>query len=115
HNYAMPKGHATPDSTQLLGQWRIEVSPKNESAEDYFLHLIQAGDLSLGRMVDSGLIRDGSQVGVRFTDGSKAWEVLFGTKGDASGHITITENGKKLVDRDLTKNVEKQTGLFGGE
>ncbi|MBN1292120.1 MAG: heparinase II/III family protein, partial [Candidatus Latescibacteria bacterium] len=83
HNYAMPKGHATPDSTQLLGQWRIEVSPKKESTQDYFLHFIQAGDQSLGRMVDSGLIRDGSQVGVRFTDGSKAWEVLFGTKGDA--------------------------------
>ena len=115
HNYAMPKGHATPDSTQLLGQWRVEVTTVEENKQSLFLHFIQAGDRNLGKMVESELVKNGERVGVRFSDGSKEWTVLFGIDGDASGHVTITVNGKKMVDRELTRNVVQQKGLFGTE
>ena len=31
----------------LFGQWRIEVSPKRAAEKDYFLNMIQVGDVSL--------------------------------------------------------------------
>jgi hypothetical protein len=115
HNHAMPEGHTLRDSTQLLGQWRVEVNTSVNETESYFLHLIQLGDKSLGEMVESELVRDGGRVGVRFGDDSKEWEVTFGTKGSASGHVTIRENGKTTVDRELIQSVAPQMGLFGAK
>ena len=112
-NYPMPDGHALPDTTQLLGQWRVEVSPLEQENECFFLHLIQVGDLNLEEMVKSKLVKKGSRVGVNFTLDSKEWEVLFGTEGDASGHISIRQNGTNLVNRELTQKVVPQKGLFG--
>jgi heparin/heparan-sulfate lyase len=31
----------------LVGQWRVEVSPKKAATNDHFLHIIQVGDESL--------------------------------------------------------------------
>ena len=100
---------------QLLGQWRIEVTTVEENKQNLFLHLIQAGDRNLGTMVESELVKDGDRVGVRFSDGSKEWTVLFGTDGDASGHVTIRQGGSTIVDRELTQKVAQQKGLFGTE
>jgi len=112
-NYTMPKGHAVPDTTQLLGQWRVEVKPSKAAAETVFLHLIQVGDRALDTMVDSEPLRVGDSVGVRFSQEGREWVVLFGTKGEPSGHITIKKDGAIVVDRDLTRKVQPQTGLFG--
>ncbi|MCE5250792.1 heparinase II/III family protein [bacterium] len=113
HNYAMPAGNAVPDTTQLLGQWRVEVSPKTQETGTVFLHLIQVGDIGLRDMAGSELVRKGNRVGVRFSNVHRTWEVLFGTEGKASGHISITEGGTTLVDRELTQSVMPQQGLFG--
>ncbi len=112
-NWPLPKGYRTPDTTPLLGQWRVEVSPSSEQAEDFFLHLIQVGDAAAGeRMVDSNVIRKDGQVGLRFQHGDDEWEVLFGTKGDASGHITLRRGGSVKVRRDLAAGVTPQWGLY---
>ncbi|MFC1606774.1 SGNH/GDSL hydrolase family protein [Candidatus Latescibacterota bacterium] len=112
-NYPMPQGHSIPDSTQLLGQWRVEVTDSVQSHETNFLHLIHVGDADLDAMVESELLRENDRVGVRFTDGSKVWEVLFGTGGEASGHIIISHDGTNVVDRELTQSIMPQKGLFG--
>jgi len=114
-NYPMPKGHAVPDTTQLLGQWRVEVRPAKAAARDVFLHLIQVGDISLVTMVKSEPLKRGDRVGVRFSQGSREWEVMFGTEEAPSGHIIIRENGSTVIDRDLTQTVQSQKGLFGTE
>lgn len=114
-NYAMPKGHATPDTTQLLGQWRVEVSPKEPKGADTFLHFLQAGDIGLAAPAKSELVRKGMRVGVRVTDRGRTWEVLFDTDGPAGGHITIWEGAKTVADRELSRTVLKQKGLFGTE
>ena len=114
-NFPMPKGHATPDTTQLLGQWRIEVSPKKAAADDYFLHFIQAGDIGLSSMDKSELVRKGKRVGVRITGKDRVWEALFDTEGSAGGHISIREGAKIIADRELARNVQPQKGLFGTE
>ncbi|MFC1650274.1 hypothetical protein ACFL2X_01750 [Candidatus Latescibacterota bacterium] len=115
HNYPMPEGNSLPDSTQLLGQWRVEVSVEGQDTESYFLHLIQLGDKNLSGMVESELVRTGTRVGVRFGGDSKEWEVTFGTEGDASGHVTIRENGAEIVNRELIQTVAPQMGLFGSK
>lgn len=115
HNYAMPQGYAIPDTTQLLGQWRVEVSPAKASAADCFLHFLQAADIFTPEMVKSERIRKGKRVGVRFSSGARAWEALFDTDGPAGGHISIRENGKTVLDRELTCAVMSQKGLFGSD
>ncbi len=114
-NYPMPAGHAYPDTTQLYGQWRVEVSPSEPKTSDLFLHFLQAGDIGLKTPAPSELVRNDKRVGVRFTDKGRTWEVLFDTEGPAGGHVKIMEQGKTVVDRELTKAVQKQMGLFGTE
>jgi hypothetical protein len=112
-NWPLPKGYRTPDTHPLLGQWRVEVSPGKEQTDDVFLHLIQTGDATLESMVDSKLVRNEGQVGVRFQYRRDDWEILFGTRGEASGHITLRRDGAVKVSRDLTREVMPQAGLYG--
>lgn len=112
-NWPLPRGYRTPDTTPLLGQWRVEVSPGRPRADDFFLHLIQAGDAGAARMVSSRLIRKGRQVGVRFRGGDREWRVLFGTEGAASGRITLSSGGAVRLDRQLSPGVRPQAGLYG--
>jgi len=112
-NWPFPDGYRTPDTTQLLGQWRVEVSPPEPAQQDYFLHLIQVGDQSLNAMADAELVTVKDSLGVRFSSGSKEWRVVFGQKGPASGHVSIKEDGKKVMDKALTAEVQPQKALFG--
>jgi heparin/heparan-sulfate lyase len=114
-NFPLPKAYAIRDTTQLLGQWRVEVSPKKAAAADCFLHLIQAGDIGLPRMAKSELVRKGKRTGVRFTDQGRTWEILFDTEGPAGGHITITAGARTILDRELARKIQPQKGLFGTE
>ena len=107
-NWALPKGYSVPDTTPLLGQWRVEVSPSRAAREDHFLHLIQAGGPALAA---SSLVRGKDRAGVRFRSGANVWEVTFGTSGTPTGHIRLTRGGKTLVNRDLTRVVAPQSGL----
>jgi len=112
-NWPLPKGYRTPDTTPLLGQWRVEVSPRRARAGDLFLHLIQVDTAGAARMVDSRLIRRDGLVGVEFRSGGKEWRVLFGTGGPASGRVTLRTGGVVRVDRELTRTVMPQAGLYG--
>jgi len=112
-NWPMPAGYRTPDTTQLLGQWRVEVSPSEPVRQDCFLHLIQLGDQSLSAMVDAELVTVKDSLGVRFTSGSRQWRVVFNQEGPASGYISLRENGKKVVEKALAEVVQRQKGLFG--
>ncbi len=99
--------------TALWGHWRMEVSPGKPRTDDVFLHLIQVGDQSLSKMVDSTLIEKDDTVGVHFQAEDKTIDVTFATKGDASGHIKITRDDSIVVDQDLTQSVMPQAGLAG--
>jgi heparin/heparan-sulfate lyase len=112
-NWPLPEGYRTSDTTELLGQWRMEVSPGSAKTEDLFLHLIQVGDLSMSSMVSAELISENGSVGVSFRFGENENTVLFSTKGGAAGHIRITAAGQTLVDKALTESVAQQTGLTG--
>jgi hypothetical protein len=112
-NWPLPEGYRIPDTNELLGQWRMEVSPGEARSEDLFLHLIQVGDLSLSAMAPADLIREDGRVGVSFRFGENETRVLFAAEGKAAGHIRITSAGRILVDKALTESVQPQVGLTG--
>jgi heparin/heparan-sulfate lyase len=111
-NYPMPN-NTPPDTTRLLGQWRVEVNSAERTALTLFLHLLQASDISARDMVKSEPVKRGKRTGVRFSGGGATCEVLFDSEGGAGGHITIRRGGKTAVDRELARTVTPQKGLFG--
>ena len=112
-NWPLPEAFQARDTTQLLGQWRVEVTPGAASAEDCFLHLIQVGDSGLKKMAVSKLLKGPDELGVSFKDGGTSCEVRFRTTGEAAGRIKIEQQGKVVVDRDFTSTVQPQQGLAG--
>ena len=101
-----------PDTHELLGQWRMEISPATPAKDDYFLHLLQAGDLSLKYMVESTTLEKDGIAGVKFTYGNKEYEILFNTKDDIGGKISISRDRQKILAEDFTKSVKFQSGLL---
>lgn len=98
-NWPLPEGYRTPDTTELLGQWRMEVSPDEAREEDMFLHFIQVGDLSMSEMVQAELVREDGLVGVSFGFSDNEMKVMFSTEGVASGNIYMTAKDQVILDR----------------
>jgi hypothetical protein len=112
-NWPLPAEWRTRDDEELLGQWRVEVSPSAPRTDDVFLHLIQVGDRNaLEKMVPCELVREGGRVGVHFEAGERDVRVLFATAGGAAGHLRIAGPGGVLIDRDLTQEIMPQVGLL---
>ncbi len=101
-----------PDTHDLFGQWRIEVRPDKPDSDDIFLHLIQVGDTSLKAMSDSKPMQTDEIVGVQFTHENKEYQVMFATRDEAGGKISIIENGRKILEEDFANQVKQQKGLF---
>jgi len=112
-NWPLPKGYRIPDTTPLLGQWRVEVSPEHAATDDIFLHLIQASDLKVAQMVDAKLLREADLLGVQFRYRDAEWRVLFATKGPPAGSIRLKRGARIVVDRKLTQEVMRKAGLWG--
>ena len=50
-DYNYKRRHLFPDNNHpLVGQWRVEVSPKKAATHDHFLHIIQVGDEKLAEL-----------------------------------------------------------------
>ena len=96
----------------LFGQWRIEVSPGGNNQDDFFLHLLQVADTSLQSMANSTPIKTGNMLGVRFDHKNHEYDVKFLTTNEAGGRISIHQNGKKILEEDLSSNVKPQKGLY---
>ena len=115
-NWPLPADWRTRDEEELLGQWRVEVSPAEARTDDVFLHLIQVGDrATLKAMTQCEVLREEGRVGVHFTAGDRNVRLLFLTAGDPAGHIRITGPEGVLADRDLTRKVTPQGGLLAKE
>jgi heparin/heparan-sulfate lyase len=101
-----------PDTLELLGQWRIEVTPDKPNTDDIFLHLIQVGDSSLKSMANSTPVKTDDMIGVRFGYDNKEYEVMFATQNEAGGKISITQNSQRILEEKFTEIVKPQKGLF---
>lgn len=110
-NYSF-EGYET-EMTDLMGRYRIEVTPAAPATGDVFLHLLQVGGLALDAMAAGTLVEDGGRSGVSFEHGGRSYEVLFDRSGAPGGHVTITEGSDVLVDQELTNSVQAQSGYPG--
>ena len=110
-NWPLPPGYPIPPENELLGQWRIEVSPGRERKEDYFLHLLEVGDQDkLMVMGEATAVTGQDETGVEFLrDGGKV-RVVFAMHGPPAGRIRIVGSGKTL-DRLLTQKIQPQAGM----
>jgi hypothetical protein len=62
-------------------------------------------------MGDVELTRTDDACGVRLAVGEHTWEVTFRTAGELGGHVQRTGPGDP-IDRDLTTEVEPQSGIM---
>ncbi|MBI3948637.1 MAG: hypothetical protein HY321_22185 [Armatimonadetes bacterium] len=99
------------DVPENVGRWRVEVKPGAARTEDCFLHLIQASDQTVAKMVVSQARDRGSEVELTFSVGARAYTIALNKTGEVGGHIRIAEGEKVLVDRPLTRKVMPQAGL----
>lgn len=56
------------DEANERGAWRIEVSPKTEASEDYFLNFMQVSNNNQTNLHDAQIIQNEKIVGVHFAD-----------------------------------------------
>ena len=73
-----------PENREMMGQWRVEVSPGTAQKEDFFLHVIQVGSQQLERMDNAELVEEGTRRGARLTCGGRSVTVTFETIGELS-------------------------------
>lgn len=100
------------DEHDLFGQWRIEVIPEEAKNDHIFLHLMQVGDTTLQSMADSESVRTDDMAGIRFAYAGKEYEVMFATKNEAGGKISISQGGKKMLEEVFSNKVKAQEGLY---
>jgi heparin/heparan-sulfate lyase len=112
-NWPLPASSKVPNTHPLLGQWRVEVSPRNAVSEDLFLHVIQTGAATDQKMAATRLLRENGRTGAAFRSGAAEWQVLFDNQGPAGGRIRLRVNGAMRIDRELTREVMSQAGLYG--
>ncbi len=96
---------------ELMGRWRIEVSPGAPRTDDIFLHLIQVGDQSLQAMSDAQVTTDADTATISFNAEANNVILTFPTSGNITGHITIKRDAEVLMDNALTLEVMPQQGL----
>jgi heparin/heparan-sulfate lyase len=101
-NYPISRPH------ELLGSYRMEVSPPSASTSDQFLHVIQVGlASSLSAMLATTPLSEAGRSGVAFaTLEGQSVRVLFNKSGVVGGEIEVA--GSR---RSLNTSVTPQSGL----
>lgn len=98
-----------------VGGWRIEIAADRTSSEKQFLTVLQAATRATAKMVEVRPLQAGGRTGVEVVDGVRSFRVLFNTQGGAGGHITVTEQARASVDRDLAQAVEDNYSKWSGD
>ncbi|MGQ9731617.1 MAG: heparinase II/III domain-containing protein [Candidatus Zipacnadales bacterium] len=111
-NWAINTGNLTASQLDLMGRWRVEVTPSTPRTNELFLHVIQVGGQEMASMDAAELIQAGGTVGVQLQTGSRVWEVTFATEGDLAGHIRLKQDGDALLDTNFTQQVMPQSGIL---
>ncbi len=97
--------------TELMGMWRVEVSPSIYDRETCFLHLIEVSDrASPMTVVDPHLLQDANRCGVEFSVADRTWTIWFGTQGPLSCTVHAGE-GPLAISESLANTVQQQSGF----
>lgn len=83
------RGAVPPNNWPLVGQWRVEVKPARPSKEDYFMHMIQVGEESMGGLPKTKTFEDDKFMGVEFRYAGKKYNVTFDKTAVSGCKITV--------------------------
>ena len=61
----------------LVGQWRIEVSPKMAATHDHFLHIVQVGDETLKSLPKTKTKESDNEVTLSFEYQERSYTLSF--------------------------------------
>ena len=75
----------------LVGQWRVEVSPKKASTNDHFLHILQVGDESLVSLPETSCKEGKDAVTLSFDYAGKHYSLLFDKTKKSGCTINVTK------------------------
>jgi len=99
------------DVAENMGRWRVEVKPGAPRADDVFLHLIQVSDQTVTKMAESRVSDLGEHIALTFKAGARTCTIGLNKTGNIGGHIRIEEGGQAVIDKDLARDIQPQTGL----
>jgi MYXO-CTERM domain-containing protein len=105
-----------PPSTAGIesGGTRLQISPPQESARDYFLHVLDATDPSQSTPPAATVTEDSATVTLTLDHGGSQYEVLLAKTGDLGGHLKVTTAGQVVCDQDLGQFASGTGGSGGG-
>jgi heparin/heparan-sulfate lyase len=90
---------------ELMGRWRVEVSPSTPNKEDIFLHFIQVGGQSLQNMNDVEMEENNEMVKLSFKTEDLEVSLELAKTGAVGGHITIKQDGEIVIDKNLAQAI----------
>lgn len=90
YGYNMRAARIPPDHPEL-GHWRVEVSPKTAANDDYFMHLLQVGDLSLSSLPNAQVLNRPNTIEVQFTYNGKHYTLTFDKTKTYGCSLTTTK------------------------
>ncbi len=107
----MVRDHKPGEIPETMGRWRMEVKPGGARKEDWFLHVLQASSQDVDEMVPCELVEREGQLGATIARGGRTYTVTFNRSGEVGGRIRVDEQGRVVVDQDLTQEIMHQEGL----
>jgi len=94
--------HAPWSTGDESGGTRLEISPKKESARDYFLHVLDATDPSTTTAPTAKVVEDATSATVTIDHAGSKYSLKLAKTGAMGGHVTVTgSDGKIACDQDL--------------
>jgi len=89
------------------GAWRVEVKPENDAETELFLHVLYASDADKECKLPNVSLKsvDKTNVVVEISGENDKALLTFGAEGQTGGHITIIQNGKKVISEALPREV----------
>lgn len=102
-----------PSSAGLeSGGTRLEISPKQEAARDYFLHVFQATDAAATPAATPTVQEDATSATVTLPD--LGVTLRFSKTGAMGAHVVYTQSGQTLCDKDMATETPPDAGGAGG-
>jgi len=99
----------------LLGGWRLEVSPAEPATDVFFLHLIEAGEARTKiEMSPARYVAKSDWTGVEIEPGGRRITVFFPMTGEPGCEIRIEGAGRTLLES-LSNTVQPQSEWLAGE
>ncbi len=79
------------DIADLMGRWRIEVSPGEPREQDFFLHVLEVGDQTIESAIDPVWTTEDDRVRLQLNVGDRTATIHFATEGDPRANVVLSD------------------------